>query len=224
MSSFRKEIRVVENLIKPKRYLEVGISTGDHLLSVDADYKVGIDINPKIPENFPIKVYIGSSDSIFNSPEFKQEKPFDLIFIDAFHEYNQVVRDVKNALKYLTSKGIIICHDVYPFDRLNIPNLTNKEPPSPTAPWTGDTWKVVFYVRWFMPKMQYCVVKNFPGYLYLWKSHEVRPVSRMEMKSRTGKYFIGQEDIDKLTDEWGANNTDLMNIVELDKIDKVLNG
>ncbi len=37
--------------------------------------------------------------------------PFDLIFIDACHHYDYVVKDTQNALKHITPQGVIVWHD-----------------------------------------------------------------------------------------------------------------
>ena len=222
MPSIYKEIAIVEEILEPERYLEVGILKGKNLLQVDAKYKVGIDIAPKLIARQNIKIYKGASDEVFNSENFKKEKPFDLIFIDAFHEYNQVVRDIKNALKFLNPKGIIVCHDVYPFDNLDLPNLTDKQPPNPLSAWTGDVWKAVFHVRWLMPELDYCVVKNFPGYLYLWKIEELHEIDESELKERLDTNTVNEDIIDNLTDEWALNNLDLMNTVTLEELKESL--
>ena len=218
MASIYKEIAVVEEILKPKRYLEVGVREGINLSHVNANSKVGIDIAPITPKDYPIKIYKGASDDVFSSKEFKKEKHFDLIFIDAFHEYRQVVRDITNALKFLKRKGVIICHDVYPFDKLDLPNLTDKQPPTPLSAWTGDAWKAVFHVRWLMPKLDYYVVKNFPGYLYLRKRRKAREIDDSELKERLGTDTVNEDIIDNLTEEWALNNLDLMNIVTLEEL------
>ena len=222
MPSIYKEIAIVEELLKPERYLEIGILKGKNLLQVDAKYKVGIDIAPKLIARQNIKIYKGASDKVFNSEKFKKEKPFDLIFIDAFHEYRQVVRDINNAVKFLNPKGIIVCHDVYPFDRLDLPNLTDKQPPNSLSAWTGDVWKAVFHVRWLMSKLDYCVVKNFPGYLYLRKRRKAREIDDSELKERLGTDTVNENIIDNLTEEWVLNNLDLMNIVSLEELKEKL--
>jgi len=37
--------------------------------------------------------------------------PFDLIFIDACHYYDYVVKDTQNALKHISPNGVIVWHD-----------------------------------------------------------------------------------------------------------------
>lgn len=57
----------------------------------------------------------------------KMMGPYDLIFIDANHEYELVKQDFENSLQMLSSHGIITLHDVY----------------APTAPGVQKLWKEI---------------------------------------------------------------------------------
>ena len=76
-----------------------------------------------------------TSDEFFGS---WAGEPFDLIFIDGFHTYEQAAKDVRNSLKVLNHGGWILVHDMLPRDWLeeHVPRLQNV--------WTGDVWKVAF--------------------------------------------------------------------------------
>ena len=43
-----------------------------------------------------------------------EEKKWDIIFIDGYHEFSQVLRDIQNSLKHLNDGGSIVCHDMLP--------------------------------------------------------------------------------------------------------------
>lgn len=213
--SIYKEIAQIVKVCKPRRFLEIGVQSGRNLLAIDCPYKVGIDPSPKIGDNFPLKIYKDTSDNAFASNEFKHnEANFDLIFIDGFHEFNQVVRDVENSLHFLSHDGLIICHDVYPFGCIDkYENLTDKECPGP-QPWTGDVWKLVFYVRFCMLYLDFCVVSNFPGYLYLWRNTVLREKAEEE-------FDINSIDAFSVTN--GMIHKNLMNIVSLERVWKCRN-
>lgn len=66
---------------------------------------------------------------------------FDIIFIDGLHEYSQVDRDIKNALKHLNKHGVIIMHDCHP----NSEACQRHCSYYPGGEWTGDCWKA--YVK-----------------------------------------------------------------------------
>lgn len=62
---------------------------------------------------------------------------FDVIFIDGLHTYEQVRRDVINAIKYLNKNEWVALHDMLPRDWIehHVPNVSKDL-------WTGDVWKV----------------------------------------------------------------------------------
>ena len=218
------ELATLIDIVKPEKYLEVGIFNGYNLLQVKAPYKVGIDIAPKIDSRYPITVYKGKSDDVFKSEEFRKEGKFDVIFIDADHEYKQAIKDLKNSLKILNDFGVIVCHDVFPFDNLHIPNLTAKKMPAPNAKWTGDVWKLIFYVRWCMPELNYVVTRNFPGFLFIWKLDEPRKISKLELKENLGYISYVSDRIDKLDTDWALDKFDLMNIVNVSELKRKIYG
>lgn len=65
-----------------------------------------------IIENSKVEKVISTTDEFFE----KNTETFDGIFIDASHDYDQVLRDSKNSIKILNSNGIIVWHDVYNHD------------------------------------------------------------------------------------------------------------
>jgi hypothetical protein len=208
--SIYKELSCVVERLRPRRFLEVGVGSGANLAAIDCPYKTGIDPNPMVISSFPYRIYTDTSDNVFGGDEFRNnEEAYDLIFIDGLHKFRQVVRDVENSLKFLAPKGLIICHDVFPFDRLDkCPGLTNKEYPGPDKPWCGDVWKLIFYVRFCMPQLNFCTVNNFPGYLYLWRNAVPR--------KKEEKFDINLIDGFSVTN--GMIHKNLMNVIPLEKV------
>lgn len=124
-------IAVVNFLLAKKsagRYLEIGCATNLLFNSVPTTNKVGVD---------PVAggTHRRTSDAFF--AENKEE--FDVIFIDGLHTFEQVYRDIENALKVLRPDGYIAIHDMLPNNWIehHVPNI------SPRI-WTGDVWKVAF--------------------------------------------------------------------------------
>jgi hypothetical protein len=111
------------------RYLEIGCA-GDELFdAVMAADKVGVD---------PVRggTHRMTSDAYFAA---EPEARFDVIFIDGLHLYDQVRRDLVNALARVNPGGWIALHDSFPRDWLeeHVPQIV-------TSGWTGDGWKVAF--------------------------------------------------------------------------------
>jgi len=113
-----------------KKYLEIGCFKDKIFSKIHVAYKVGVD-----PER-------GGNRRMTSDEFFKQNsEKFDVIFIDGLHHYDQVTRDVENALKALSGNGLIILHDMLP--------KTEEEAVVPipkTLPhtWVGDVWRLAF--------------------------------------------------------------------------------
>lgn len=108
-------------------YLEIGCAGDDLFRAVLAPRKVGVD---------PARggTHRMTSDHFFGSWE---GGPFDVIFIDGLHHYQQVRRDLDNALAHLKPGGFVAIHDMLPRDWLE-----EHTPQIRTRGWTGDGWKV----------------------------------------------------------------------------------
>lgn len=106
----------INNLIKDlnyKSYLELGVAAGESWHQITCENKVGVDNNPDI--RFP-GVLLCTTDQYFD--HFIDESiKFDLIFIDAYHEKNQVKTDFYNSWDHLNPGGMILMHDVNPLTK-----------------------------------------------------------------------------------------------------------
>lgn len=112
-----------------KSYLEIGVRKGYTFDRVNTNRKLGVD--PNYPADFEC-----TSDHFFSilcPPEYTKE--WDIILIDGYHEANQVRRDIENSFDLLNDNGVILVHDVLPFDK----KQTDME--SHGGSWTGDVWK-----------------------------------------------------------------------------------
>jgi hypothetical protein len=95
-------------------YLELGVSSGDCCWKlVECQNKTGVDSNPNL--NIP-GVICTTTDEFFNT---LTDEKFDLIFIDAYHEKNQVFKDFSNSVNHLTENGIVVLHDIFPLSESN---------------------------------------------------------------------------------------------------------
>jgi SAM-dependent methyltransferase len=110
-------------------YLEIGCASNLLFDAVMAKRKVGVD---------PVSggTHRQTSDAFF---EANADARFDVVFIDGLHIYEQVRRDLVNALKVVRKGGWIALHDMLPRDWIE-----EHVPPLSTSAWTGDGWKVAF--------------------------------------------------------------------------------
>lgn len=111
MEGHTKIIKTICEILSPKSYLELGIYHGDTIESLKniVPYRVGVDVNQQI-NNLTCKLIIGTTKQFFN---YNKEK-FDIIFIDANHNYEFVKSDLEEAKKILNYNGLIILHDTDP--------------------------------------------------------------------------------------------------------------
>jgi predicted O-methyltransferase YrrM len=118
---------------KPKRVLEIGTYHGGTLyhwlteavpgakiVTVDS-YLVGVD-NRKYysgwtPAGVELDVIEGDSADRQILREVAESAPFDWIFIDAGHSYEEVATDWNNYKPMCRKKGVVIFHDILPPSR-----------------------------------------------------------------------------------------------------------
>jgi hypothetical protein len=97
--------------IKPNSYLELGIYEGEtfNLINKICNHCVGVDLTNKRLQNIGI-FYEMSTDCFFEN----NKETFDVIFIDANHDYHQVKKDFINCESILNEYGLILLHDTDP--------------------------------------------------------------------------------------------------------------
>jgi len=117
-------------LLNVSSYLELGLYVGETfelVCSVIRDC-VGVDVVDRRRNKSIGTFYNTTTDKFFET----NNRTFDLIFIDADHRYESVLRDLKNALKILNQNGTIILHDTDP------ENISYYNPG-----FCGDSYKVI---------------------------------------------------------------------------------
>lgn len=151
ISTYYGLLRRAHEIVKPERYLEIGVHEGHSLAFVQPGTRaVGVDPEPKV-ENPPDNAVIvpTTSDAFFADPELVGllGGPIDLAFVDGLHLHEQTLRDVANVEKFSHPDGVIMIHDCLPIDaRTSARDRT-------TVVWSGDVWKVVVALRRHRPDL-----------------------------------------------------------------------
>ena len=108
---------IIEQIIRScniKSYLELGISYGttyQHIKDLlEIAHAVDIVDIKFIDRN---SFFLMSTDVFFA----QNKNTYDMIFIDASHEFRQVKKDFQNSVKILNEEGLIILHDTNPQSR-----------------------------------------------------------------------------------------------------------
>lgn len=128
----KSRLDLLQLIIKKKKYktyLEIGCDKNQVFSKIKIK-KIGVD--PVSGGNFR-----GTSDEFFK----KNKKKFDCIFIDGLHEYQQVLKDIKNSIRFLNDDGMILLHDCLPT------KIKYQRVPRASYVWNGDVWKAIVEVR-----------------------------------------------------------------------------
>ena len=123
-------IQKIINIQRYKSYLEIGCDRNQSFSNIKIKKRVGVD---------PVE---GGTHKMTSDHFFSINKDnFDIVFIDGLHEYSQVMKDIKNSLRFLNKEGIILLHDCLPR------TIWNQITPRLNSDWNGDVWKSIVHCR-----------------------------------------------------------------------------
>ena len=170
------------DLFKTARYLEIGVDAGVTFHALGASHRVAVDPQFRFdvpePRVTPTREYHEvPSDVYFGSRSFDAPK-FDVIYLDGLHTFEQILRDLLNAIECLADEGVIVIDDVLPTTfTSSLPNeddvvMIRALVPSEAADesWMGDVYRVVFFVATFMQGWQFATIQENHGQLVMWRS------------------------------------------------------
>lgn len=132
-------LKHLHKVLKPKKYLEIGVQTGKSLLLAECE-AIGVDPMPysniKLGPNHQILRM--TSDEFFktHADDYLKEPP-DLVFIDGMHLFEFALRDFLNVERYASKNTVVVIDDIFP----GHPAQAERE--RRTRAWTGDVWKVI---------------------------------------------------------------------------------
>lgn len=160
ISTYYGLLRRAHEIIRPARYLEIGVHEGHSLGFVRPGTRaVGVDPEPKVETPPPDTVIVPStSDAFFADPELVAllGGPIDLAFVDGLHLHEQTLRDIANVERHSHSGGVILIHDCLPIDARTAARERT------TVIWSGDVWKVVVALRRHRPDLTVSTVDVEP--------------------------------------------------------------
>lgn len=106
-----KRTDIINDIIKLhgyQSYLEIGVrNKNQNYNNIKCARKMGVD--PALHSDKD-GIYGTTSDLFFQDTRYT----FDIIFIDGDHTFNQVAKDVNNALMALNHDGCLVLHDCLP--------------------------------------------------------------------------------------------------------------
>ena len=118
MNHSARRINAIANRLDARRYLEIGVCDGGTFRDVEIAERTGVDIEFRFDVNEAANEFTrfvnATSDKFFESePLFP---PYDLVFIDGLHTFEQVVRDFSNTLLCTHRRSVVIIDDTVPSD------------------------------------------------------------------------------------------------------------
>lgn len=163
MNHSARRVNALASELGARRYLEIGVAEGRTLRDVAMPERTAVDpqflFEISTMSGQAIRFCQQTSDAFFAAEP--RDRPYDVMFIDGLHEFNQVVRDFANAVLRMHPRSVILLDDTLPSDvysTLLSPSETmkyRKEANNPNIDWHGDVFKIVFYIHDFWPGMNY---------------------------------------------------------------------
>lgn len=146
----------LHKVIKPRRYLEIGVQYGTSLnLAADAEIAIGIDPVPQCWATGNQKLHAMTSDDYFLY-EAAPEDTYDFAFIDGSHRFEDALRDFINIELHSHAKTVVVFDDVLP--------TTTEMAAREMIPghWTGDVWKIHRVLTLHRPELECLLVNTEP--------------------------------------------------------------
>ena len=195
-NNYPQRFEVMNKIIKKKNYknyLEIGCFKDENFKEIIIESKVGVD---------PVSggTIRSTSDNFFKT----NNKIFDIIFIDGLHYFDQVKKDIENALEALSETGIIIIHDCLPS------RIRDQMIPRSHENWNGDVWKVVVEFRTKINVDVYtCVADHGLGIIF--------------KKKNLNRLKLDLKDFKKLKfEDYYYNYSKFMNIISHEELFKII--
>jgi hypothetical protein len=153
-------IRAALAAVDGRRYLEIGVKDGECFDAVEAATKVAVD--PRFAFRPPLgarlrtafrassgTLYFGTtSDGFFAGPA-RRLAPFDVVFVDGLHTYEQAYRDIVNALGVLRREGVVVVHDCNPASAAAAAPTLDEAASTDgfNGEWNGDVYRAIVRLR-----------------------------------------------------------------------------
>ena len=158
----------IAEIVGAKRYLEVGVFEGHTFRALDFDLMVGVDPSfafDVTPFASTKRVFCHqTSDAFF---ETSDHAPFDLIYLDGLHTFQQTLRDFMWSMKFAHARTVWLLDDTVPNDPFSaLPDQARcyrirHSLGNPDWSWMGDVFKVGYFIRDFMPQFN---LRTFEGH------------------------------------------------------------
>ncbi|HXR36957.1 MAG TPA: class I SAM-dependent methyltransferase [Candidatus Binataceae bacterium] len=152
-----------------RRYLEIGVAEGNTFRDVEIAERTAVDPHFRFDTNELANEFTrfvkDTSDGFFAAEPLSP--PYDIVYIDGLHTFEQVVRDISNTLLRTHRRSVVVLDDTVPSDVYSA--LWDQESANryrtaalggTTYAWHGDVYKAVFYIHDFWPSLNYRTITD----------------------------------------------------------------
>jgi hypothetical protein len=174
-------LRQILALYGKPSYLEVGVQHGvtfnalqaARKVAVDVDFLFDVDEARAAATGRDITYHECSSDEYFERHAAGEK--FDVIFLDGLHTFEQTLRDLLNSIDHLRDGGTILLDDVYPhtyaasLPTQELSNAFRERRGIKTIDWMGDVYKLVFFIRDYLPGLSFATLMENHGQTVVWR-------------------------------------------------------
>jgi len=144
-SNFNTRFQVINSMSSiNNKYLQIGIDDIETFQMTHFINKSGI---------CNLNCYNNDNITVSNSTNYFKNYSdlYDIIFIDGLHHCEQIIIDFNNSINHLNKNGTIILDDIMPShydEQMRMPIKYNyiSEILVTSVPWTGEVWKVAYYL------------------------------------------------------------------------------
>ncbi len=166
-----------------QRYLQIGVGLGETFFAVEAAAKTAVDTG----FHFDVDARRTGDESFFSdgSDAFFRRydgEPFDIIYLDGVHTYEQTSRDFLNSLNLSHEGTIWLFDDTLPNDAdAALPDQgecyrRRAAAGNPDASWMGNTYQTILLIGRVMPMMRYRTFEGH-GQTVVWKARQAQDIN-----------------------------------------------
>ncbi len=158
-----RRINALAQRLGATRYLEIGLRRGGTFREVEIADRTGVDpayqFDAEAMSNEATRIYRLTSDAFFAAEPHTTR--YDIVYVDGLHTFEQVMRDVNNAILRMHTRSVMLIDDTVPNDVYStLPDLETAErfrtaAGSTRRSWHGDVFKTIFYIHDFWPGLNY---------------------------------------------------------------------
>lgn len=162
-----RRLNALTSGLSAQTYLEIGVEKGLTFSDVAIETKHAVDPHFRFDwqtrQTATHHYYPVPSDTFFAS---YTGQPFDLVFLDGLHHFEQTLRDLMNVLVHSHERTIILIDDVFPSDVFSSlrehsdANQYRALAGGSGEAWHGDVFKVIFFIHDFLPTLSYATIEN----------------------------------------------------------------